>query len=115
MAMLINEIVQSIHNTALEKGWWDESKYPTRTFGDTIALCHSELSEALEEFRDGHPLNEIYYEVDGKPEGVPVELADVIIRICDMAARWGMDLEGAIGVKMAYNAKRPVRHGGKAI
>ena len=33
---------------AKDHGWWDEP----RTFGDCIALVHSELSEALEANRD---------------------------------------------------------------
>ena len=46
---MFNELEKEIHQNAVEHGWWDEP----RTFGEIVALCHSELSEALEELRVG--------------------------------------------------------------
>lgn len=66
------------------------------TFGDRIALIHSELSEALEEFRAGRV--DTWFQDDGKPEGVPIEMADAVIRILDMADWLDIDLGAAIGV-----------------
>lgn len=107
---------------AKSSGWWDRP----RDVPELIALCHSELSEALEEYRAGYPVSLVYYWFnneqielpppmgsDVKPEGFGVELADVMIRILDMAERFGIDLEDCINRKMAYNEKRPYRHGGK--
>lgn len=108
----ISELQATVHQNALAAGWWAGSH---RTFGDLIALCHSELSEALEEYRDGCQPNHRYESVGGKPEGIPYELADVIIRILDMAGYYGIDLEGAIAEKLAYNLTRGYRHGGKAL
>lgn len=48
-----------------------------------------------------------------KPEGIPSELADIIIRVLDICAHHGIDIEQAIEDKMAFNAHRPYRHGGK--
>lgn len=108
----INALVKEAYNTAVEKGWFDIN----RTFGDQIALAHSELSEALNEFRNNHDYTETYYrEKDGKPEGIPTELADVIIRIFSMCGFYGIDLEKAIEEKMEFNKTRPYRHGGKRI
>lgn len=85
--------------------------------GEDIALMHSELSEALEEFRNGRKINETYFNTDkpDKPEGVPSELADVVIRIFGFCERNEIDLGNAILAKMDYNRSRPYRHGGKKL
>lgn len=108
--MTIDELIKEAHETALEKGWWDKP----RTFGDLISLCHSELSEALQEFRNTGD-RRIYYEEDSTPHGVSIELADLVIRVADMASHYGIDLEKALKEKMAYNKNRPYRHGEKIL
>lgn len=116
----LSDLQERIYKTAKEHGWWDEP----RTFGDIIALCHSELSEALEEYRNGKPMN--YVNVGAipsnipltfvpKPEGIAVEMADCIIRILDWAEHEGVDMQQILLDKMAYNETRPYRHGGKAL
>lgn len=109
--MNINQLVKEAHGLAKEKGWHDTE----RSFGELIALCHSELSEALEEYRDGMGVTTIYDEIDNneKPCGIPIELADVVIRIADMCGLYGIDLEGAIKQKLEYNRGRAYRHGNK--
>ena len=118
----INDLVKDIHQNAKDHGWWEEE----RTFGDIISLCHCELSEAVEEFRNGHKADEIYYrgggyvasqptEICKKPEGIPIELADVIIRIFDYCGHAGIDIESAIREKIEFNRTRPYKHGGKVI
>jgi NTP pyrophosphatase (non-canonical NTP hydrolase) len=113
----INQLAYKAHAMAVEKGFWDDLKEePGRltSIGAKIALIHSEVSEAIEEYRNGHPLDETRIE-DGKPEGFGVELADVIIRVCDLAERAGVNLGACINLKMRYNETRPTRHGGKLI
>jgi len=75
----LNEWAKDIHDNAIRHGWWDEP----RSFGDVLALCHAELSEALEEYRDRRPME---YEEGGKPEGIAVEMMDTVIRILDWFA-----------------------------
>lgn len=110
--MNINDYCEQAHETAVDKGWWNEE----RSFPEQIALMHSELSEALEHWRNGNggfPMHHIWYTNDNKPDGIAVELADVLIRIFDTCAKYQIDLERALSEKMAYNNTRAYRHGGK--
>lgn len=48
-----------------------------------------------------------------KPEGVPSEMADVIIRTLETASAWGIDIDAAVAEKRAYNKQRGHMNGGK--
>ena len=105
----INEVAKQIHENAVDHGWWDEE----RGFPEVLVLIHSEVSEALEEYRNGRLPTEVYTGNNGKPEGIPIELADVIIRVLDYCGYAGIDIDAAISQKHEYNRTRPYRHGGK--
>lgn len=124
--LTITELVRKAHQNAVKHGFWDDPP----EFGTSIALIHSELSEALEEVRAGNRIHHgkktppIYYSGNGylstvpsisckKPEGYATELADAVIRIADLCGYLGIDLESVICEKMEYNATRPYKHGKK--
>lgn len=49
--MTVNEFAKEVHENAVAHGWWETA----RSFPEVAALIHSEVSEALEEWRDGNP------------------------------------------------------------
>lgn len=106
----LNALRDRIHNAAKANGWWNDE----RSFPELLCLVHSEVSEALEEYRGGMAPDTEYVSA-GKPEGIPSELADIVIRVLDMCGAYGIDLERVIDQKLAYNATRGHKHGGKAI
>lgn len=107
----VTEWAEVIHQYAKDKGWWDKE----RSFGDICTLFTCEVSEAYEAWRDGHGLTEVYYESEKptKPEGIPIELADIIIRILDFCKWAGIDIQAIMAEKHRYNLTRAYRHGGK--
>lgn len=127
--MNIAEWQDKVYALAKEKGWWDRiAKYDLTVIPEKIALIHSEVSEAPEVYRAAPVAHMacVYADRDGeafatqsngsglrKPVGFDSEMADVVIRVMDLCAHLGIDLERAIREKHAYNETRPRRHGGK--
>lgn len=107
--MRIKDIMTEVHQIAVSKGWYD----PPKPTSDGLLMIHSEVSEATEDLR----VNKMQttFRHDGKPEGFPSELADIVIRVFDTAEYLGIDLEREIRIKSDFNRTRPYRHGGKSL
>lgn len=131
----LNALAQRCYNQAADKGFHENDA--DNNPAERLALIASEVFEAFEDVRAGRPLDKNYYTYDGdeyvwdeenaewwtnegyvltevnapKPEGVPSELADVLIRVLDLSVEWGIDIEAAVEEKLAYNATRGFKHG----
>lgn len=112
--MDFNELQAQCHELAIDKGFWTdaEGRPKARNVPEMLALIHSEISEALEEYRTGRPVWLVYYPHEApKPEGFGVELADAVIRILDLAEGLEIPLLDQIREKLEYNKTRPQMHG----
>lgn len=100
----VKVLVTACHTPAVAGGWWTDletGERKERNPGELIALCHSELSEALEGVRKGKMDDHLPHR-----KAEEVEMADAVIRIADYCGGRDLDLAGAIVEKLAYNAQR---------
>jgi NTP pyrophosphatase (non-canonical NTP hydrolase) len=90
MPTRLNSLVKTSYEIAVEKGWHVDE----RSLAALTLLMQSEVAEALEEYRSNRRVTEVYSEGDDhKICGIPVEIADLVIRVADYCGRYGVDLE----------------------
>ncbi|AYN57936.1 pyrophosphatase [Arthrobacter phage Faja] len=117
----LRELQQTCGDTAASKGFHDDRPADGPELanwqGNKLLLIVSEVVEAQDEIRSGRAAAETYYPktigLPYKPEGVPSEIADAVIRCFDFAYTEGFDLAGIIAEKLVYNASRERLHGKK--
>lgn len=81
---------------------WDAEH--KNSFAEEIAHLHEELSEAFRAWRRFKDFE--VRVVDGKPEGIPIEFADVLIGLFYNAELHGFDLMAAVERKHQFNLQR---------
>lgn len=90
--MNINEIAEKQYDWVERMGWHN------KTVLEALALIASEVGEAVNECRGEKPT-----------EAFGEELADIILRIADLAQWQGIDLAAQITRKMEINEQRGTR------
>ena len=89
MSVSINEIAKSNFAWVEQMGWHN------KTVLEALALVASEVGEAINECRHAKP-----------SEQFGEELADVVLRVLDIAHWQGIDMEKALLAKMEKNKVR---------
>jgi len=123
--MTLNELRDKAFAYAKKQGFHDQPA----NFGEQLMLIVSELSEALDADREGRWAkfswildiettdfsdSGIRDSYEKKCKGtVEEEIADTVIRLCDLAGLYNIDLDWHVRAKMAYNETRPHLHGKK--
>lgn len=113
---MFRQLQRRIYETSKSKGFHDKDE-PAGTyvrglqFSRSMMTAVGELAEGHDWFHRGHTPDQWWEEADGKPEGPPIEIADTIIRLLDTCEAHGIDLVGAMVLKMAYNETRERLHG----
>jgi len=90
--MKINEIAKKNYE------WVDKMGWHNKTPLEALALVASEVGEAINECRNESPTDEF-----GE------ELADIVLRVVDLAYWQGIDIEKEILLKMKKNDQRGSR------
>jgi len=108
-----NKLSKEIYLNNVKNGWDGDN------FLVNICLIHTEISEAVEDYRNNKQITELEFIKDKnnnfKPIGIPSELADIVIRVLDVCGRYNIDIETAIRKKIDYNTTRGYKHGGKKV
>tara|TARA_B110001454_G_C12671225_1_gene413860 strand:+ start:525 stop:821 length:297 start_codon:yes stop_codon:yes gene_type:complete len=89
LTMKLNEIAEKNYQWVEKMGW--HNKTPL----EALALVASEVGEAINECRNEQP-----------SDAFGEELADIILRVLDLAYWQGLDMEKEIIQKMLKNEKR---------
>lgn len=122
----LNDSARQIHQNNKEKGFWDNE----RNTGELLMLVVSELGEAMEAHRKGKFADHKLFdrEIEANPEHNNTlefafkhhikdtfedEVADAIIRLLDLSAGLGINIEWHIQKKIEYNKTRGRLHGKK--
>lgn len=103
----LSQMGKRINQINHDDGWevvhpseWTGNKYKIPAI---LALIHSEVSEALEDYRK----NDV--------EHFKEELADIFIRLLDLSSGLSIDLAQAVIDKCEKNKSRGYKHGGKTV
>jgi len=122
LAASVNVLTQQCHGAAVAGSWWHKLPYLNgqcvygksdsngvpypalafpREIPELLCLIHSEIFEAMEGDRKGLMDDKLpqYKMID-------VELADAMIRICDLAGARAVPLGEILAAKMQFNAQR---------
>ena len=98
----LNDLAKECHEA--NQHWWRDPKTGERlqrNKGELLMLIVSEVAEAMEGERKNLMDDKLPHR-----RMAEVELADVLIRVFDYAGAYGMDLDGAVAEKRAFNATR---------
>lgn len=114
----VNEIVQAAHENAVNKGFYD-------SIGSRCGYLDKQGQKALShESRTDFVLSQLAMVLGEGGEAIKAiqrrgiyseefgeELADIVIRVCDLAGYLDINLGKAIHRKMEFNQERPRLHG----
>jgi len=121
---MLNELAKEIHEINCEKGFYDQDP----GLAKQMLLIVTEISEACEADRSGHHADREEYDrlqssdmdrnfivAEHFPRLIKNsfedEIADALIRLLDLAASRGIDMDYHVEKKLEYNKTRPYKHG----
>lgn len=105
----LNTMAREMHQENVAKGFYDDVRpEDPRHLISLLGLITTEVAETIEAIRKPQSSQKIpRFTLEEE------EAADILIRLLDYVAFRGLNLDGAVEAKRAYNAGREYRHGGK--
>lgn len=108
----VKSLIKKVHKQNKKAGWWNDlytnenlTNKPgepyVRNVPELLIMVHSEVTEAFEGYRSNLMDKHL-----PKYNSLTVELADVVIRVFDIAGGLGLPLAEAIQDKLEYNKNR---------
>lgn len=100
----LNTASEQIYAANVKAGWYRNpvtGRKIDRNIMEMLMLIVTEVAEAAEGYRKSLPDDKLPHR-----SMLEVELADVLIRIFDLAGYQGLDLGGAVVEKLIYNTTR---------
>ena len=91
---------------------WDD--HIRNSFPEEIAHIMAELAEVFEAWRV-YKDYDIHWDEKGKPQGVPIEFADVLLGMFYNVGLHGIDIASALKVKHNFNMHRDYRAEGRQL
>jgi NTP pyrophosphatase (non-canonical NTP hydrolase) len=111
----LDDLAEEVANIAEYKGFWDIEQISDLAYIPIkLALVHDEVSEALQVHRnnyDDSDLDAVTQMTDMQEADFTEELADIVIRVLDVAGYFDLDIGDAVIEKIERNRNRPARHG----
>lgn len=115
--MNMRDVQVAVHRNARNKGFHPDDE-PERTYiANQCNNMHAEVTELWDAWRAGKEVEPCDKAAAMEKLGLPMlttteeELADIVIRAMDVAARLGVDIESVVWAKHQYNLTRPHKHG----
>ena len=103
-ANTLNYMRDVVYQNNVEVGWYTDPKTGLkreRNIPEMLMLIVSEVAEAMEGYRKDLMDDHLPHRSQ-----IEAELADVFIRLCDLAGYLNLDFGGAVVEKHAYNMNR---------
>jgi len=109
--MSIKDLIASATRYAIRQGFYGEGW----SVEAKLTAIKGEVDEAQRAYDEREAPEEWMHYIHHPgmtsiPEGVGIELADVVLRVFSLAGKLGIDLEEMIRIKQEYNTTRPFLH-----
>lgn len=100
--LTIKSLIDDAYNIAKKNGM---NKSNNLTATDYISSMHIDVNEILKWCISGKSLSEVSFDKNNEPYGLPIDLADLVLKIGEFCGKYNIDLESAIETRLEFLKK----------